>query len=133
VHQGKTYKVKIPAGADDGTRIRYSEFDVTINVQDDKVFRRQGRDIFMYHELPLTLALLGGDTTVKTLDGELKIKIRSGTQPSTTIRLSGKGMPSLRGGNRGDLYIKLKVMFPEKLSGKAKKIVQGLAEELATP
>ncbi len=130
VHQGKQYTVKVPPGADDGTRIRYSEFDVSFNVKSHKIFRREGDDIYIYHEIPLTMAILGGETTIPTLDGELLIKIRPGTQPSTTVRLSGKGMHQLRGNGRGDFYIKLKVMLPEKLSRKAKELVQELENEL---
>jgi DnaJ-class molecular chaperone len=130
VHQGKQYTVKVPPGADDGTRIRYSEFDVSFNVKPHKVFRREGDDIYIYHEIPLTMAILGGETTIPTLDGELLIKIRPGTQPSTTVRLSGKGMPRLRGNGRGDFYIKLKVMLPEKLSRRGKELVQELENEL---
>ena len=131
VHQGKSYTIKIPAGADDGTRIRYSEFDVSVAVSPDKVFRREGADVFIYHEIPVTLAILGGETTIPTLDGDLKIKIRPGTQPSTTIRLSGKGIKRLQGSGRGDFYIKLKVMLPEKLSRRAKGLVEDLSRELA--
>jgi DnaJ-class molecular chaperone len=130
VHQGKQYTVKIPPGADDGTRMRYTEFDVSINVKPHKLFRREGDDIFIYHEIPLALAILGGDTTIPTLDGDLLIKIRPGTQPSTTVRLSGKGMKKLRGSGRGDFYIKLKVILPEKLSRKARELVQQLQNEL---
>jgi molecular chaperone DnaJ len=130
VHQGKQYTVKIPAGADDGTRMRYSEFDVSINVKPHKIFKREGDNIFIYHEIPLTLAILGGETTIPTLEGDLLIKIRPGTQPSTTVRLSGKGMKRLHGSGHGDFYIKLKVMLPEKLSRKAKDLVQQLANEL---
>ncbi len=131
VHQGKQYTVKIPPGADDGTRIRYSEFDISLNVRPHKVFRREGDNIYIYHEIPLTLAILGGDTTIPTLDGELTIKIRPGTQPSTTVRLSGKGMKRLRGSGHGDFYIKLKVMIPERLSRRAKELVQELDNELS--
>lgn len=131
VHQGKQYTVKIPAGADDGTRMRYSEFDVSINVKPHKMFRREGSDIFIYHEIPLATAILGGDTTIPTLDGDLDIKIRPGTQPSTTVRLSGKGMKKLRGTGRGDFYIKLKVILPEKLSRRGKDLVQQLQNELS--
>jgi DnaJ-class molecular chaperone with C-terminal Zn finger domain len=131
IHQGKQYTVKIPAGADDGTRMRYAEFDVSLNVRPHKIFRRDGSDIFIYHEISLVDAILGGETTIPTLDGDLVIKIRPGTQPSTTIRLSGKGMKRLRGGGRGDFYIKLKVMIPEKLSRKAKDLVQQLQNELS--
>jgi DnaJ-class molecular chaperone len=130
VHQGKQYTVKVPPGADDGTRIRYNEFDVSFNVKPHKLFRREGDDIFIYHEITLSEAILGGDTTINTLDGELLIKIRPGTQPSTTVRLSGKGMPRIRGGGRGDFYIKLKVMLPTKLSRRAKELVQLLQNEL---
>lgn len=131
VHQGKSYTVKIPAGASDGTRMRYSEFDVSLNVKPHKIFARDGADIFIYHEIPFTLAILGGDTTIPTLDGDLLIKIRPGTQPSTTIRLSGKGVKRLRSESRGDFYIKLKVMIPDKLSRKAKELVQQLQNELS--
>ncbi len=130
VHQGKQYTVKIPAGADDGTRMRYSEFDVSLNVKLHKIFRREGDDIFIFHEIPLALAILGGETTIPTLDGDLLIKIRPGTQPSTTVRLSGKGMKRLRGSGRGDFYIKLKVMLPDKLSHRARDLVQQLQNEL---
>lgn len=130
IHQGKEYTVKIPAGADDGTRIRYSEFDVSINVKQDPVFRREGDDVFVYHEIPLTVALLGGEITVPTLDGKLNLKIRAGTQPSTTIRLTGKGIKHLRGNGHGDMYIKLKVMLPERLSRRARRLVEDLAKEI---
>lgn len=130
VHEGKTYTVKIPAGADDGTRIRYNEFDVSISVKDHKLFKREGSDVYLLHEIPFTLAILGGETTIPTLDGDLTIKIRPGTQPSTTIRLSGKGIKHLRSSGHGDLYIKLKVMLPEKLTRKAKELVQQLATAL---
>jgi DnaJ-class molecular chaperone len=130
VHQGKEYTIKIPAGADDGTRIRYNEFDVSVNVLPDPVFRREGADVFIYHEIPVTLAMLGGDTTIPTLDGDLKLKIRPGTQPSTTIRLTGKGIKNLRGSGRGDFYVKLKVMLPERLSRRARRITEDLAREI---
>lgn len=130
VHEGKSYTVKIPAGADDGTRIRYNEFDVSISVKDHPKFKREGSDIYLMHEIPFTLALLGGETTIPTLDGDLTIKIRPSTQPSTTMRLSGKGIKHLRSNSRGDFYIKLKVMFPEKLSRKARELVQQLVTAL---
>lgn len=104
VHQGTEHKVKIPAGASDGTRIRFQDFTVSINVKDHPDFRREGHDIYSYHEISITLAMLGGKTKVKTLDGELTLKIRPGTQPSTTIRLSGKGIKHLRSKKRRPLH-----------------------------
>ena len=130
VHQGKEFTVRIPAGADDGTRIRYNEFDVSINVDDHKLFRREGVDVYTDHEIPMTMAILGGQTTVPTLDGELKLKVRAGTQPSSTVRLSGKGVKHLRSSARGDFYIKLKVMLPKRTSRKARKLIEKLAHEL---
>lgn len=130
VHQGKEFVVKIPAGADDGTHIRYSEFDVSVSVKSDPVFRREGSDIFVYQELDMLTAVLGGEIKIKTLDGDLMLKIRPGTQPSTTVRLSGKGMPYLRGGGRGDFYIKLKVILPERLSRRARRLLEDLRREL---
>jgi len=131
VHQGKQYTVKIPAGADDGTRMRYADFDISLSIKPDKIFRREGDDVFIYHDIPLTLAVLGGTTTIPTLDGDLEIKIRPGTQPSTTVRLSGKGIKHLRGNGRGDFYIKFKVIIPEKLSRRARDLVQQLGNELS--
>jgi molecular chaperone DnaJ len=130
VHQGKEYTVKIPPGADDGTRIRYNDFDVSINVQPDPIFRREGYDVFTYHEIPVTTAMLGGEVMVPTLEGKLKLKIRPGTQPSTTVRLSGRGIKHLQRAGRGDLYIKLKVMIPERLSRRSRRIIEDLDREL---
>ena len=130
LHQGKQYKIDIPAGADDGTRIRYQNFDVSINVKPHSTFRRDGYDVYIYHEIPFTLAILGGITEIPTIDGPVKLKIKPGTQPSTTIRLKGKGIKHLRGSGRGDQYIKLKVMLPEKLSRKAKDLIKQLDQEL---
>jgi len=130
IHQGKKYQVKIPAGADDGTRIRYQDFDVSVNVRPHSYFRREGVDVFVYHKLPFTLAILGGETTVETLDGPLQLKIRPGTQPSTTIRLAGRGIKHLRGGGRGDFYLKLKVMLPTRTSRRARRLLEDLTKEL---
>jgi DnaJ-class molecular chaperone len=130
VHEGKNYTVKIPAGADDGTRIRYNEFDVSISVKDHPHFRREASDVYVLHPIPMTLAILGGETTLPTLDGDLTIKIRPGTQPSTTMRLTGKGIKRLQSNSHGDFYIKLKVMLPEKLSRRAKELVQELESAL---
>lgn len=132
VHQGKEYRVKIPAGANDGTHIRYSDFDISVSVKSDPYFRREGSHIFVYHEIDLVTAVLGGETIIKTLDGDLTLKIRPGTQPSTTVRLSGKGMPNLRGGGRGDFYIKLKVMLPERLSRRARRLLEDLRREISS-
>ncbi|MFC1627288.1 DnaJ C-terminal domain-containing protein [Patescibacteria group bacterium] len=128
VHQGKQHTIKIPAGADDGTRIRFNDFYVTIEVRDHDIFKREGADIFIDHQISLTQATLGDNIKVPTVDGDLKIKVRSGTQPHTLIRLRGKGMPRLRGGGRGDQYVRLLVKIPEKLNRQQKQLFKQLQE-----
>lgn len=130
VHQGKQHKIKIPPGADDGTRIRYSDFDVSIDVLPHNTFKRDGVDIIVNHEIPFTLASLGGTEEFPTLDGKVKLKIRAGTQPGSLIRLKGKGMPYLRGGNRGDQYIRLIVTIPKSLSRQQRDLLQKLQTTL---
>lgn len=124
VHQGKEHTVKIPPGVDDGTRIRFQDFDVSIDVQPDKTFRRDGYDLFVDHQIPFTLAALGGNTKVPTVEGKIKIKIRPGTQPMTMIRLRGKGVPYLRRSGSGDLYIRLIVKIPDNLNREQKKLLE---------
>lgn len=130
VHQGKEYSIKVPAGADEGTQIRYSDFDISFDVRPSKVFKRQGYDIIVQHEIPFTLAMLGGTTTVPTLDGELKIKVRAGTQPEAAIRLTGKGVKHLQSNRHGDLYIRFIIKLPTRLSGKQKELIRKLESTL---
>jgi DnaJ-class molecular chaperone len=125
VHQGKQYKVKIPAGADDGTRIRYSEFDVSLNVGTHPTFKRDDADVYIDHEISFIEAILGGKTRVPTLEGkDLQIKIRPGTQPGTVIRLSGKGIKRLQQKSYGDFYIRLVIKLPTRLTNKQKSLIK---------
>lgn len=124
VHQGKEYEVKIPAGADDGTRIRFDNFYVTVEVKASDKFRRDGADLFFDQPVSFTQASLGDTIKVPTVDGEVKLKVRPGTQPGTLIRLRGKGMPHLRGSGRGDEYVRLMVKVPEKLNRKQKEMLR---------
>jgi DnaJ-class molecular chaperone len=128
VIQGKVRKIKIPAGADDGTRIRFSDIDVTVDVLPDEVFKRDGDDIFVDQEITFTLAMLGGTIEVPTIEKPVKLKVRAGTQPGTVLRLRGQGAPRLRYGGKGDEYVRLVVKFPEKLSGEQKKLVEELGK-----
>jgi len=128
VHQGKRYTIKVPAGADEGTQIRYSDFDISFDVRPSKIFKREGDNIIVNHEIPFTLAILGGDTTVPTLDGDLKIKVRPGTEPETVIRLTGKGVKHLRSNQHGDLYIRFVITFPSRLSGQQKDLLRQFEE-----
>lgn len=123
---GDSKKIKVPAGANDGTRIRFDEFDITINVGTHDRFRREGYDLFLDHQISYTTAVLGGTTEVKTIDDTLKLKVRPGTQSHTMIRLRGEGVPHIRGRGTGDLYVRLIVHVPEKVSKKHKKLLQDL-------
>lgn len=121
---GKKHTLKIPAGADDGTRIRYEEFDITIDVLPHEKFKREGYDVFFDHKISFATAALGGDTKVQTLQGELKLKVRSGTASHTLVRLRGEGVPVLQGRGRGDLYVRLIVDVPAKLTKEQRKLLE---------
>lgn len=121
VHQGKQHTIKVPPGADDGTRIRFKDFDISIDVKAHSKFKRNNYDIYLDHDLPFTTAILGGTITVPTLNKDLKLKIRPGTQPNTSIRLSGKGIKHLRSNRHGDFYIRLIITLPKRLSRQQKQ------------
>ena len=124
VHQGKQYTVRIPAGADDGTRIRYSNFDVSLNVSPHSKFKREGYDVYLDQHLSFVDAILGTTINVPTLNGDLKVKVKAGTQPNTLIRLSGKGINHLQSSRRGDFYIRLLVDLPKRTNRKQKQILK---------
>ena len=127
--EGRKRKIKIPAGVDDGSRIRFGDFILSINVKPHGVFERDGADIFIRVAVPYSLAVLGGQIEVPTLEGEKKIKIRPGTQSGTMIRLRGKGVPILRGRGHGDQYIRINVVVPEKISRDQKKFVEKMKKQ----
>jgi DnaJ-class molecular chaperone len=121
---GKEKKIKVPAGADDGTRIRFDDFDITIDVRPHDKFRREGVDLFLDAEVDFATAALGGTIDVQTIDKELKLKVRAGTQSHTLVRLRGEGAPYLRGSGKGDLYVRLVVVVPEKLNREQRKALE---------
>jgi len=126
--QGKKRKVRIPAGVDDGTRIKFTDFYLTIDVKPHPLFHRDGADLFVDQKIPFTMAALGGIVTVPTIDKPLKLKIKPGTQPGTLIRLRHLGVPRLHGQGRGDLYIRLIVEIPKKLTNKQKELLRKFAK-----
>ncbi len=124
---GKSHTIKIPAGADTGTHLRFTDFDITFQVEESLDFKRAGADVYVDHPISFTKAILGGETTTKTLDGTLKIKIRPGTQPGTVVRLTDKGITkinSFKTGDHGDLYIRLIIKLPEHLSKHQKQLLE---------
>jgi curved DNA-binding protein len=125
--EGKRYEVSIPRGIDTGGRVRLSgkgpkgrDLVVTVKVRPHDVYTRRGADL--ERELPITLreALLGGEVPVTTLKGRILMTIPAGTQSGRTFRLSGQGMPKLRGEGSGDLYVKVRVVLPAALDAEAK-------------
>lgn len=122
--EGKKRKIKVPPGANDGTRIRFDQFDVTIDVKPDKRFKRDNYDLFIDEHISFATAALGGTVEVPTIEDKLKLKIRPGTQSHTLVRLRGEGVPHLRGRGKGDLYVRMIVDVPEKLSKEQKQILE---------
>jgi len=124
VVEGRKRTIRIPPGVDEGTRIKFEDFYVTVDVKPDKVFRRDGVDVFVNQEIPLTLAILGGIVEVPTIDGPVKLRVRPGTQPGTMVRLRGRGIKRFRSNSRGDQYIRLLVKIPEKLTPRQKELIK---------
>ncbi len=126
---GKKRKIKIPAGVDEGLRIRFGDFILSVNVRPHEIFDRDGSDIFVKTTIPFSLAALGGTIEVPTIDGEVKVRIRPGTQSGIMIRLRGKGAPRLRGRGKGDEYVRVLVAVPKKLDRKQKRIIEAAKKE----
>ncbi len=121
---GKKQKIKIPAGVDRGSRIRFENYDVLIDVQPHNRYQREGADIITEEEISFPQAVLGTQLPVETVQGKVTIKIPSGTQPGMLIRLSGKGMPRIRGGGNGDHYVKIKVAIPKSVTKRQKELLE---------
>lgn len=128
---GNKHTIKVPAGADDGTRIRYNDFDVTLAVGSDPQYQREGYDLFIDVPIDFPTAALGGTVDVPMLQGKpLTLKVRAGTNSHTLVRLRGEGVPVLQGRGKGDLYVRLVITVPEKLSKEQKKLLEELRRSL---
>ena len=126
---GKKRKIKIPAGIYEGARINFGDFTLSVNIKPDKLFERQDDDIYVNVGIPFSLAVLGGEIKVPTIDGEIKIRIRPGTQCGTMMRLREHGVPHLHGRGTGDEYVRINVVIPEKLNHEQKNIIEEMKEE----
>ncbi len=122
-------KIKIPAGVDSGSKIRFEKYDIVIEVLPDSRFAREGSDIVTDKAISYPQAALGDEVTITTIDGDLKIRVPEGTQPGTLIRLNGRGIPYLRGGGRGSHYVRIKVVIPKKLTRRQKELLEELKAE----
>lgn len=118
--------IKVPAGVDEGTRMRFGDVDIVFRVKSHSEFVREGYDIYSEISLSVPQAVLGDYIEAKTIHGKVKLKIPAGTQPGALIRIKGKGVPTLRGGT-GDHYIRAKVEIPKTLTAKEKEVYEQLA------
>ena len=140
---GEKMKVKIPAGIKDGQKLKLKgkgttkapggvrgDLYLTVRVKMPEGYERRGNNIYYDHPVDLYTAVLGGETIVKTLNGNAKINIPEGTSGGKLFRLSGMGMPEFRKPNKkGDLMVRLQIQVPENLSDEEKKLFEKLADK----
>lgn len=122
----KRMRIKVPAGVDDGTRMRFDEIDLVFKVARSERFLREGADIFTDASLGIPQIVLGDTIEVETVSGAVKVKVPPATQPGSLIRIKGKGVANLRGGF-GDHYVRVKLDIPKTLSFEEKKLYEQLA------
>jgi molecular chaperone DnaJ/curved DNA-binding protein len=137
----KRLDVKIPAGVREGSRIRIAregnpgsqggasgDLYLVVHMVPDPHFRREGDDLYTETSAPVSKLVLGGSVEVPTLSGHVSMKIPAGSQNGRTLRLAGQGMPRLKGGNRGDLYVKVNALLPTAPSEQQRELFQQLAQ-----
>jgi DnaJ-class molecular chaperone len=137
----KRIEVKIPPGVDTGSKIRVAgegqmgynggtrgDLYLVVTVKPDPLFERKGDDLYIDIDVELVKAVLGGSVTVPTPDGrKLMLTIPPETQNGKLIRLAGKGMAHLRGEGSGNLYARVKVVLPERLTHEERELFEKLA------
>jgi curved DNA-binding protein len=130
-------EVKLPAGADTGTKIRVagkgpagadgnpSDLYLALEVEEDPAFERDGNDLHTQVTIDIFKAILGGEVEVPTLTGKVVLTIPQGTQPEQVFRVAGRGMPQLKSpGVKGDLYVLVKVQIPKELNTRQKSLLE---------
>lgn len=149
VRRERTLQVRIPAGVDDGARIRLSgegdagqrggprgDLYIFLSVRSHELFERDGLDLRCHAPVPLWMAALGGEIEAPCLyarpecegDCKVKVKVPEGAQTGRVVRIKGHGMPALRGRERGDLIVELFVETPTNLTARQKELMRELAE-----
>jgi len=142
VHTERRITVKIPAGVDTGSQLRLrgegepgeyggppGDLFVVIHVKEHEFFGREGDDLICQLPISFVQAALGDQITIPGLDGdeEIEVKIPPGTQPEQILRIPGKGMPRLNGRGRGDLFVKVMVKIPERLTPRQRELLEAFA------
>jgi len=142
VRRERTLSVDIPAGIEDGTRIRLSgegeagprggpegDLYIFVHVKDHDLFERDGPDLFSVMPIPMTTAALGGDFETPTIDGgRVKISVPEGSQTGKRFRVKGKGMSVLNKQGRGDMYVEIQVETPTSLNAEQKALLRQFCE-----
>ncbi len=143
VRTDRTLSVEIPAGVEDGTRIRlagegeagvrggpFGDLYLFVQVNDHPLFERDGPDLYCAAHVPMTTAALGGDIEAPTIDGgRVKINIPEGAQTGKKFRLKGKGMSVLRRKGRGDLFVELRVETPVGMTPRQRELLEEFCQE----
>lgn len=135
----RTIDAKVPAGVEDGTRIRFAglgeagtfggpagDLYVVLHVKEHSFFEREGNDLYCVMPISFTQAALGTEIVVPTLEGEHTLKIPEGTQSGTTLRIRNKGVPVLNGHGKGDLFVEVRLQTPSKLTKRQRELLQEL-------
>ena len=139
---GETLRITVPAGVADGQVIKLKghggkgmnggpdgDLYITFNVADDPNFRRKDNDLYTDVDIDLYTAVLGGEVTIHTLDGQVKLKVRPGTQNDAKVRLKGKGFPVYRQeGSFGDLIVTYHVSIPTNLTERQKELFRQMQQ-----
>lgn len=141
VTRTKRLDVKIPAGVREGSKVRVSgegnpgtngapngNLYLVVHVAPDSRFRREGDDLYTDVHVPVTTLVLGGEAEVPTITGKVTVSVPAGSQNGRTLRLAGQGMPNLKTGERGKLYVKLNAVLPTSLDEKQRDLFQQLAQ-----
>lgn len=143
VRRQRKIKVKIPAGIDDGQSISMrgqgneglnggpaGDLLINISVIPDPRFQRDGYDLYLEQKVSFTQAALGAELHIDTIDGKVKYNMPAGTQPGTTFRLRGKGVPNVNGRGRGDQYVTVKVQVPTNLTSEQRDALKEYARTM---
>jgi molecular chaperone DnaJ len=141
VRRKRRVQVKVPPGVDSGTRLRLrsegeggyrggqaGDLYVRLNVLPHELLERDGENLYGKVSISFVQAILGDQIAVPTLEGEKAIRIEPGTQPGTVIRLTGDGVPRLRGYARGDLFIEVEVRIPKSVTPRQEELLQSFVE-----
>ena len=134
-------ELTVPPGVDDGSVLRVpghgeagvrggrpGDLYVQVILEPSDQFRRDGTDVYSETRVPLSVALLGGEVEVPTVDGRAELRVPAGTQPETQFRLRGRGFPRFRGSSRGDQIVTVHVELPRSLSGREKELLREALE-----